>query len=238
MTINKFLTPKNNVAFQKFFSEESNHNLIITFFNDVLAPHGSMEVSEVILCTSVPSLVTQGKKQAVLDILCKATTGEEIIIQMQMIPSNKFANSIEYHAHKTYADQHDIEERAIHQLRPVFSIAICDCILFPEKDTYISYHTLQNVEEKQHEIFGLYFTVIELPKFSQKGISQLTTMVEKWCYFFQYSQEVSSDMLGAVETLEPVIKRAYERINPENWTEQEFKAYEEEEKVRLATLNG
>ena len=72
------------------------------------------------------------------------------------------------------------------------------------------------------------FTFIELPKFKKDKISELETIIEKWCYFFKYAANTSEEDLKKLIGSDLVINQAYEALNQFNWTEQELIAYEQE----------
>jgi predicted transposase/invertase (TIGR01784 family) len=114
---------------------------------------------------------------------------------------------------------------------------ICDHILFPSKTRYISHHQIRDIEDGAHDFKGLYYTVIELPKFTKTQIHQLETMVEKWCHFFKYAQEVSPEELKKLEKLDPIMKKAYDAVNSFNWSEEELETYYQEQKILLDAAN-
>jgi len=54
-------------------------------------------------------------------------------------------------------------------------------------------------------------------------------MVEKWCMFFKYADEMTEDDLQKlIEAGDVVIKDAYVALDRFNWSEQELLAYEQE----------
>ncbi|MFP3022187.1 MAG: PD-(D/E)XK nuclease family transposase, partial [Wolbachia sp.] len=73
-----------------------------------------------------------------------------------------------------------------------------------------------------------YFIFIELPKFPKTKEDQLSSIVEKWVYFFRYADETSEEELERIIGSDLIIKRAYEELNRFNWSEKEFIAYEQE----------
>ncbi|MDX5596633.1 MAG: Rpn family recombination-promoting nuclease/putative transposase, partial [Wolbachia endosymbiont of Andrena labialis] len=57
---------------------------------------------------------------------------------------------------------------------------------------------------------------------------QLSSIVEKWVYFFKYADETSEEELEKIIGSDLIIKKAYEELNRFNWSEKEFIAYEQE----------
>ncbi|CAN2142671.1 hypothetical protein WPROTAP52_03500, partial [Wolbachia pipientis] len=67
-----------------------------------------------------------------------------------------------------------------------------------------------------------------LPKFPKTKEDQLSSIVEKWVYFFKYADETSEEELEKIIGSDLIIKKAYEELNRFNWSEKEFIAYEQE----------
>ena len=66
-------------------------------------------------------------------------------------------------------------------------IAIANCIIFKDKAEYKSDHVILDKKTFEHDLQDFSFTFIELPKFKKDKISELQTIIEKWCYFFKYA---------------------------------------------------
>ncbi len=113
-------------------------------------------------------------------------------------------------------------------LRKLSLIAIADCILFPDKSEYKSKHTIRDEDTNERDLKDFYFIFIELPKFPKTKEDQLSSIVEKWVYFFRYADETSEEELERIIGSDLIIKRAYEELNRFNWSEKEFIAYEQE----------
>ena len=43
--------------------------------------------------------------------------------------------------------------------------------------------------EKYHDLKDFYYTFMELPKFTQ-GVDALSSMVDRWAYFFKHASEI------------------------------------------------
>jgi len=110
----------------------------------------------------------------------------------------------------------------------VIFIAIANCIIFKNKAEYKSDHVILDKKTYEHDLQDFSFTFIELPKFKKDKISELKTIIEKWCYFFKYAANTSEEDLKNLIGSDLVINQAYEALNQFNWTEQELIAYEQE----------
>ncbi|WP_143688954.1 Rpn family recombination-promoting nuclease/putative transposase [Wolbachia endosymbiont of Laodelphax striatellus] len=138
-----------------------------------------------------------------------------------------FEKRAQYYAAKAYSRQADKGDQ-YHNLKEIIFIAIADCILFPDKSEYKSKHTIRDEDTNEHDLKDFYFVFIELPKFPKTKEDQLSSIVEKWVYFFKYADETSEEELEKIIGSDLIIKRAYEELNRFNWSEKEFIAYEQE----------
>ncbi len=59
---------------------------------------------------------------------------------------------------------------------------------------YISSHTIRDDETNEHDLQDFQFVFIELPKFPKNKVEQLTSTVERWCFFFKYAEETTELM--------------------------------------------
>jgi predicted transposase/invertase (TIGR01784 family) len=90
----------------------------------------------------------------------------------------------------------------------------------------------RNAEEPknshEHDLQDFSFTFIELSKFNKTNISELNTILEKWCFFFKYAAKTSEADLEKLIGSDLVIKQAYDALSQFNWSEPELIAYDEE----------
>ncbi|MBX9889752.1 MAG: hypothetical protein K2X94_00570 [Amoebophilaceae bacterium] len=69
-----------------------------------------------------------------------------------------------------------------------------------------------------------------MPKFKITDINLLTSIMEKWCFFFKYAHTTSEADLRKIIGSDQVIHRAYDELNQFNWTEEELRTYDKETK--------
>jgi len=200
MALSKFLDPKNDVAFRKIFGTESNKDILIHFINDILELKDSKKIEDV-----------------------------EYLATVQ--PTKGFEKRAQYYAAKAYSRQLNSgsgEDGRYEHLKEVIFIAIANCTIFKDKAEYKSDHVILDKNSYEHDLQDFSFTFIELPKFKKDKISELETIIEKWCYFFKYAANTSEEDLKKLIGSDLVINQAYEALNQFNWTEQELIAYEQE----------
>lgn len=239
MYVSKFLNPKNDVAFKRIFAEDRNKDILMHFINDIMGFTGNDEIKEVTFLSPIQNPEIASKKQSILDVLCKAADGTQIIIEMQVSPSKGFAKRAQYYAAKAYSRQLDRGQEntgLYHNLRAVIFIAISNYCIFPDKPEYISHHVIMDKESYENDLKDFSFTFIELPKFPITQIDDLKTMLEKWCYFFKYAESTQESELEQVIGGDEIIKRAYTEVNRFNWSPEQLLAYEQEIKRIMDNL--
>ncbi|MCG8339838.1 MAG: Rpn family recombination-promoting nuclease/putative transposase, partial [Cytophagales bacterium] len=72
----------------------------------------------------------------------------------------------------------------------------------------------------------LYFTFIELPKFT-KRISELAPGLDYWCYYLKHAPETEPTDYALLVQHSPIIKRAYQALDQHYWSEAELNMYED-----------
>jgi predicted transposase/invertase (TIGR01784 family) len=101
--------------------------------------------------------------------------------------------------------------------------------MFPDKKRYKSDHVILDRESHEHDLKDFSFTFIELPKFKKK-IDKLSSIEEKWCYFFKHAKETSPEELDKIIGKDVIIKKAYTELDRFHWSPQALLSYEESEK--------
>lgn len=214
MPLSKFLDPKNDVAFRKVFGSEEHKDIVIHFINDVLGYKGSEVIEDVEFLSPIQDPEIASKKQSIVDILCKAKNGAQIIVEMQVAPTKGFEKRAQYYAAKAYSRQlNKGKENKYHHLKEVIFIAIADCILFKDKEAYKSDHVILDKHSYEHDPKDFSFTFIELPKFKKDRVEDLDGILEKWCYYFKYADETTEEDLEQLIGSDRVIQKACDRIS-------------------------
>ncbi|WP_265038413.1 Rpn family recombination-promoting nuclease/putative transposase [Wolbachia endosymbiont (group A) of Hylaeus communis] len=223
----KYLSPLNSYSFKRIFGTEKNKDILIHFLNDILGFTGKNEIKDIEFLSTIQDPDIVAKKQSIVDVLCRDSTGAQYICEMQVAKTKGFEKRAQYYAAKAYSSQADVGDQ-YHDLKGVIFIAIADCVLFPNKSEYKSDHVMLDKDSYEHDLKDFYFTFIELPKFPKTKEDQLESIVEKWIYYFKYADETSEEELEKIIGSDVIIKKAYEELNRFNWSEKEFIAYEQE----------
>jgi predicted transposase/invertase (TIGR01784 family) len=232
--LQKFLDPKNDVAFKKIFGSEKNKDIVIHFLNDMIIFKERAKIVDVSFLKTEqdPEIIT--KKTSIVDVLCKDQKGNTYIVEMQMAKEKGFAKRAQYYASKAYISQVHVRGK-YYQLKEVIFLAISNFIMFPKKKAYKSDHVILDKEELTNDLKDFSFTFLELPKFN-KDINHLETMTEKWAYFFKNAEETSEDDLAKIIEGDEVMKRAFSELNRFAWSDEELLIYDQSEKYESAYL--
>ncbi|MFP3031155.1 MAG: Rpn family recombination-promoting nuclease/putative transposase, partial [Wolbachia sp.] len=160
MTFSKFLDPKNDVSFKRIFGTEKNRDILIHFLNDILGFTGKNEIKDIEFLSTIQDPDIAAKKQSIVDVLCRDSTGAQYICEMQVAKTKGFEKRAQYYAAKAYSRQADKGDQ-YHNLKEIIFIAIADCVLFPNKSEYKSKHTIRDEDTNEHDLKDFYFIFIE-----------------------------------------------------------------------------
>ncbi|WCR58322.1 Rpn family recombination-promoting nuclease/putative transposase [Wolbachia endosymbiont of Ctenocephalides felis wCfeJ] len=229
MALSKFLDPKNNYAFRRIFGTETNKDILIHFLNDVLNLTGEAKIKDVKFLSPIQNPDIAAKKESIVDVLCRDSSGVQFICEMQVARTTGFEKRAQYYAAGAYFSQAGIGDK-YHELKEVIFIAITDFVLFPNKSAYKSDHVTLDKITHEHDLKDFSFTFIELPKFPKTKEDQLENIVEKWIYFFKYASETSEEDLKKIVGSDEIIGRAYNELIEYNWTKEERDIYRQAKK--------
>ncbi|WP_338406802.1 Rpn family recombination-promoting nuclease/putative transposase [Wolbachia endosymbiont (group A) of Longitarsus flavicornis] len=205
--MSKFLDPKNNYAFKRIFGTEKNKDILIHFLNDILGRTGEAKIEDVAFLSPIQDPEIAAKKESIVDVLCRDSTGVRFICEMQVARTSGFEKRVQFYASKAYSSQAGVGDQ-YQNLKEVIFIAITDFILFPHKSDYKSDHVILDKVTYEHDLKDFSFTFIELPKFPKTKEDQLENIVEKWCYFFKYASETSEKDLRKIVGSDVIIGKA------------------------------
>ncbi|WP_341814660.1 Rpn family recombination-promoting nuclease/putative transposase [Wolbachia endosymbiont (group A) of Chalcis sispes] len=226
MALSKFLDPKLDLTFKKIFGTERNKNILIHFLNDILGCTEVNTIQEVEFLSTIMDPEIASDKQSIVDVLCRDSSGNRYIIEMQLTRDKGFEKRAQLYAAKAYSRQADKSGKYV-DLKKIFFIAISNCTLFPDKLDYISSHTIRDEKTNEHDLKDFQFIFIELPKFPKSREEQLESVVDRWLFFFKYADETTDEDLRKIAEKSPIIKLAYDELDKFHWNEKDLIAYEE-----------
>lgn len=230
----KFLDPKNDIAFKKIFGTERNSDILIHFLNDILKFKASKPIQKVTFLPTEQDPDIASQKTSIVDILCEDEDKNSYIVEMQVAKTKGFEKRAQYYAAKAYTSKVNIGQ-AYEDLKEIIFVAIADYVMFPDKKGYKSDHVILDRDTLEQDLKDFSFTFIELPKFNTDP-KNLSTLQEKWCYFFKHAEDTDSEDLKNVIGSDAILKRAYEELDRYYWTAAELNQYEQSEKRRRDEL--
>lgn len=226
--LSKFLDPQNDFAFKKIFGTPQHKDILIHFLNDMIDFQDNAVIENVEFLNPVRDPNVSYAKQSIVDVLCSDQKGRKYIVEMQVVNNDHFVKRAQYYAAKTYCSQINRGEK-YQNLKEIIFIAIANFIMFPDKSEYKSDHVILDKNSFTHDLKDFYFCFLELPKFKKK-MNELSTMIEKWAYFFKYASRTSELEQKKFALEDPVIGQAFEALNQFSWSPEEILAYEDMEK--------
>jgi predicted transposase/invertase (TIGR01784 family) len=221
--LNKFLDPKNDLAFRRIFGTDKNKDILIHFLNDIFG-RTTDPIEEVIFLTTRQEPEVAAQRVSIVDVLCQDTLGNRFIIEMQVAKEMGFEKRAQYYAAKAYISQREkgVEYK---DLKEVTLLSIADFILFPNKADYLSHHQVLDKQTLEQDLKDFSFSFLELPKFKKKK-EELFTMTEKWAYFFKHATETNKEELNSVIGDDLILAKAFEELDRFAWTEADLWDYE------------
>jgi predicted transposase/invertase (TIGR01784 family) len=213
-----FINPKTDFAFKKIFGSEQSHTILISFLNSILYA-GELTIQDLTILNPYQAPRIRGVKDTYLDVKAQLSTGEWVIIEMQVLNVEGFEKRILYNAAKSYSIQLDQGE-AYSLLNPVIALTITDFEMFAEIERPISHFVLKEREYLvDYPNNDLELVFVELPKF-EKDLESLANVTEKWLYFLRHAPDLQTipETMGEVRE----IQQAFERANRAILTREEL----------------
>ena len=225
--ITKYLDPKNDVAFRKIFGSEKNQDILIHFLNDMLVFKEGKPIEHITFLKTSQDPEIAFKKESIVDVLCKDELGHQYIVEMQVAHQKGFEKRAQYYAAKAYISQMNKGDQLYSNLKEVIFLAIVDFKMFPEKQEYKSDHIILDQQTHENDLKDFSFTFLELPKF-KKDKHQLTTMIDKWAYYFKHAEDTPEEDLAKIFQNDECIQQAYQELDRFHWDEKELLQYDQE----------
>jgi predicted transposase/invertase (TIGR01784 family) len=213
-----FINPKTNFAFKKIFGSEQSHDILISFLNGILY-NSEATITDLEILNPYQAPRIRGVKDTYLDVKAELVTGQQVIIEMQVLNVEGFEKRILYNAAKAYSIQLGQGEKYT-TLNLVIALTITDFEMFDELDTVISRFVLKEKEFLvDYPICDLELVFVELPKF-RLTLEELASLTDKWMYFLQHSRELTEipETMGSVGE----IRQAFEVANQANLSREEL----------------
>lgn len=219
----RFLDPKNDVAFKKLFTPEGHKPLLMSFLNSLLRLEENRVIKQVELLPTEQMPPMKSAKPPLLNVICTDQSEAQYIVEIQNEQYGNFIKRPQFFQHRaanSYVNQFG-SGLVYKVLNPVVLLVISNSTLFPKKSDYSSYHRTVDIKTQESDLDDLSYAVIELPKF-KKTEEELKTPEDKWLYFFKQAPKLKTIPKNSPRE----IKKAYTTLEEINWTQKEKEAYD------------
>jgi predicted transposase/invertase (TIGR01784 family) len=226
--LTKFLDPKNFLAFEHIFGSEENKDILIHFLNDIFGRTISPIREVTFLKAADPAIALQ--KVSNVDVLCEDLKGKNFVVQLGVFHNKIYFEkmAIKY-ANKVYIEP----KQYTGEVQEVRFLAITPYEVFPSQKSYLSHLSRSGMTLYDNCPNEFSFSFLELPKFS-KPKERLSTLIEKWTYFFKYAFESKEEDLEMIAGSDYIIWKAYEALNRFSWTGKDLLDYDSMEMKQAA----
>ena len=220
----EILSPRSDVIFKLFFSDERNIELLTDFLKSVLDipvdDYDEVSITDPHLLREHP-----GDKLGILDVKLRTKTGKIINIEIQISPVDGMRERIVYYGAKLITEQLGKSDD-YENIRRVISVIICDYPLIGEPPNYHHRFVLYDPVNKVEFSNVLEINTLELPKLP--GDSDGTPLWN-WLKFLDARTEEELNMIAEKS---PQVKQAVVRLIELSADEKARALYEAREKER------
>ena len=220
----EILSPRSDVIFKLFFSDERNIELLTDFLKSVLDipadDYDEVSITDPHLLREHPS-----DKLGILDVKLRTKTGKIINIEIQVSPVDGMRERIVYYGAKLITEQLGKSDD-YENIRRVISVIICDYPLIGEPPNYHHRFVLYDSVNKVEFSNILEINTLELPKLP--GDSDGTPLWN-WLKFLDARTEEELNMIAEKS---PQVKQAVVRLIELSADEKARALYEAREKER------
>jgi predicted transposase/invertase (TIGR01784 family) len=224
----KYISPFTDFGFKKLFGTELNKDILMDFLNELL----KKDEGKIVDLTYLP-LEQLGKlihsRKAIFDIYCENEKGEKFIVELQKAKQNYFKDRSIYYSTfpiQQQATQGDWDFK----LKSVYTIGILDFVFAEDEDDQeVFHHEVKLVDQNTHKVFynKLIYIYLEMPKF-KKTEEELETNFDKWLYVLKNLEQLTN---RPAKLQEKVFAKLFEQAELANYSEQEYREYEQSLKV-------
>ena len=178
MTGQRYISPYTDFGFKYIFGSELNKEYLISFLNALF--EGRHHITDITYQNSEHLDEVVYSRRAIFDVYCTTDQGDHIIVEMQNVDQDYFADRMVYYSTFPIREQAKRGDWD-YKLNPVYTIGILNFIFDKNSDDVHHEAKLMNVATKEVFYDKLSFITIELPKFNKKE-DELVTLYDKWLF--------------------------------------------------------
>ncbi|MDW8296396.1 MAG: Rpn family recombination-promoting nuclease/putative transposase [Raineya sp.] len=217
----KYINPYTDFGFKKLFGEEANKDLLIDFLNQLLPPHH--QIADLTFRNPESLADLSIERRAILDIHCRATSGERFIVEMQKAKVKYFKDRSLFYVTFPIRDQAQQGDWNF-RLDAIYFVAILD-FEYDEAEERRKFRRDVALKDQDGDLFfdKLHFRFLQMPLFN-KTENELETQFDKWCYFLKHLE--TFDHIPSILN-EPIFQKAFETASLASLTPEQRDRYEE-----------
>ena len=238
---NPYAKLTNDFVFKRIFGTEATKDILMMFLNHMI---GSPKIANVRIRNAEHLGMTSKDRKAVFDINCSTEEGEEFIVEMQHASQEYFRERATYYTSYPTIEQGEIAKSKYFEehgttagfswdfnLKHIKFIAILSFRMeheksWPEERFSSSYHIREDTNhELMHDKHQYIF--LELPRF-KKRIDELENEYDRWVYLFKNMHKFTE---RPKEFSGKEYDRLFEMTEFANFTAEDYKRYQEAEKM-------
>ncbi|MCS6796286.1 MAG: Rpn family recombination-promoting nuclease/putative transposase [Raineya sp.] len=217
----KYINPYTDFGFKKLFGEEANKDLLIDFLNQLLPPHH--QIADLTFRNPESLADLSIERRAILDIHCRATSGERFIVEMQKAKVKYFKDRSLFYVTFPIRDQAQQGDWNF-RLDAIYFVAILD-FEYDEAEERRKFRRDVALKDQDGDLFfdKLHFRFLQMPLFN-KTENELETQFDKWCYFLKHLE--TFDHIPNIFD-ESIFRKAFDIASLANLTPEQREQYEE-----------
>jgi predicted transposase/invertase (TIGR01784 family) len=230
--MSKYINPFTDYGFKKLFGEESSKPDLIRFLNSILPDYH--QVTSLEYGKNEYQGLNEFDRKAIVDLNCKTSNDETIIIELQKAKQNYFKDRSVYYSTFPIAEQAQKGEWN-YQLKAVYMIGILDFTFNEDKHDKTVVHIVQ-LKDQNNRLFypKLAFIYLTLPNFT-KNEYELETNQDKWLYLFNNLPKL--DHMPIVYEQDKNFSQIFEKAQLAKFNERDLKNYQTSLKEYLDMYN-
>jgi len=213
------MSPRNDFAFRLLFGDPNNSDILLDLLNAILPDH-----FQSVVCTDPHLLISDTKKECILDIKALSDSGVYVDIEMQVLDLKSMEKRSLFYWAKMYLDQLN-RGHSYHELKRTIVINILDYLLMPVEDLHTCFQAYDKIHDiLMSDVFEIHF--LELPKVHRCRVPYEGTDLLSWLTFLNaYTEE---EIIMVTEG-KPAIQKAYNNLQIMSLDEETRRLYEARE---------
>ncbi|HWQ68129.1 MAG TPA: Rpn family recombination-promoting nuclease/putative transposase [Methanospirillum sp.] len=218
------MSPKNDFAFRLLFGDERNSDLLISLLNAILKERiKSITIKD-------PHLLRAffEDKEGILDVRAVTDAGVLIDIEIQLTDYSGMPERILFYWSKMFTSQLSPGD-LYHDLKKTISVVILDYVCIPTSGFHSCFH-LSDQEQCVTLTEVLEVHILELPKLDYLTEQDKDNPLAQWMQFINAS---TVEELNMISEANPVIQKAYKKLEVLSQDDETRKVYEAREAALL-----